>query len=161
MDMVYLQVFLLIIAANGAPIIGRLLMRGRWSMPLDHGAIFPDGRRVLGDSKTFRGVVFALLGSILAADVVGLSWATGLIVGGLAMVGDCFSSFIKRRLGYESGAMALGLDQILESLLPLLALWGPLSLSATGIVVTVVAFAAFELLFSPLLYKFHIRKHPY
>jgi CDP-diglyceride synthetase len=161
MDMVYLQVFLLLVSANGAPIIGRLIMRGRWSTPLDQGAVFPDGRRVLGDSKTFRGVIFALLGSILAADVVGLPWALGLMVGALAMTGDCLSSFIKRRLGYESGAMALGLDQILESLLPLLGLWGPLSLSATGIVATVAAFAAFELISSPLLYKLHIRKHPY
>ncbi len=89
-------------------------MRGRWSTPLDQGAVFLDGQRVLGDSKTFRGVIFALLGSILAADVVGLPWALGLMVGALAMTGDCLSSFIKRRLGYESGAMALGLDQILS-----------------------------------------------
>ena len=158
---VYLQVLLLIIAANGSPILGRLLMKERWSTPLDGGATFPDGRPVLGKSKTFRGVAFSLVGTILAADVVGMPWAIGLIVGGLAMTGDCLSSFIKRRLGYDSGAMALGLDQILESLLPLLGVWGPLSLSAMGIMATVGVFMAFELIFSPILYKFRIRKHPY
>jgi CDP-2,3-bis-(O-geranylgeranyl)-sn-glycerol synthase len=158
---VYLQLLLLIIAANGFPILGRLLMKGRWNTPLDGGATFLDGRPVLGTSKTFRGVIFSLVGTILAADVVGMSLMIGLIVGGLAMTGDCLSSFIKRRLGYDSGAMALGLDQILESLLPLLGVWGPLSLSAMGIMATVGVFLALDLIFSPILYRFHIRKHPY
>lgn len=159
--MVYLQVLLLIITANGAPIIGRLVMKGRWSAPLDGGAIFMDGRPVLGNSKTYRGVAFSLVGTVLAADVLGLPWEMGLMVGGLAMTGDCLSSFIKRRLDYDSGAMALGLDQIPESLFPLLGVWSPLSLSALGIMATVGVFMAFELIFSPLLYKLHLRKHPY
>ena len=161
MVMVYLQMLLLIIAANGAPIIGRLVMKGRWTTPLDAGAIFMDGRPVLGKSKTFRGVAFSLVGTVLAADVLGISWEIGLLVSGLAMGGDCLSSFIKRRLGYESGSMALGLDQIPESLLPLLGVWDSLSLSAMGIITTVVAFMVLELIFSPLLYKLHLRKHPY
>ncbi|MDH5700673.1 MAG: CDP-archaeol synthase [Nitrospirota bacterium] len=161
MMMVYLQVLLLIIAANGAPIIGRLLLEGQWSAPLDGGATFMDGRPVLGKSKTYRGVAFSLVGTVLAADVLGMPWEIGLLVGGLAMTGDCLSSFIKRRLGYDSGGMALGLDQIPESLLPLLGVWGVLSLSAIGIMATVGAFMVFELIFSPILYKFHIRQHPH
>jgi CDP-2,3-bis-(O-geranylgeranyl)-sn-glycerol synthase len=159
--MLYLQILLLIIAANGAPIIGRLVMNGRWNTPLDGGAIFFDGRPVLGKSKTYRGLAFSLVGTVLAADVVGMPWGIALIVAGLAMTGDCLSSFIKRRLGYESGAMALGLDQILESLLPLLGVWGHLSLSAADVFIMVGTFAAFELLFSPLLYKLRIRKNPF
>jgi CDP-2,3-bis-(O-geranylgeranyl)-sn-glycerol synthase len=77
------------------------------------------------------------------------------------MTGDCLSSFIKRRLGYDSGAMALGLDQIPESLFPLLGVWGSLSLSATGMMATVGAFMAFDLIFSPFLYKLGIREQPY
>jgi len=120
-----------------------------------------DGRPVLGKSKTYRGVAFSLVGTVLAADVLGMPWEIGLLVGGLAMTGDCLSSFIKRRLGYDSGGMALGLDQIPESLLPLLGVWGVLSLSAIGIMATVGAFMVFELIFSPILYKFHIRQHPH
>ncbi len=161
MMMVYLQVLLLIMAANGAPIIGRRLLKGRWSTPLDGGVTFKDGRPLLGKSKTYRGVAFSLVGTILAADVVGMPWDIGLMVGSLAMTGDCLSSFLKRRLGYDSGAMALGLDQIPESLLPLLGVWGPLSLSAMGILATVGAFMVLELIFSRLLYNLHIRKHPY
>ena len=159
--MVYLQVLLLIIAANGAPIIGRLLLEGQWSAPLDGGATFMDGRPVLGKSKTYRGVAFSLVGTVLAADVLGMPWEIGLLVGGLAMTGDCLSSFIKRRLGYDSGGMALGLDQIPESLLPLLGVWGPLALSSIGILATVGAFMVFELVVSPFLYSFRIRRHPH
>lgn len=161
MTMVYLQLLLLIIAANGAPIIGRLLLEGQWSAPLDGGATFMDGRPVLGKSKTYRGLAFSLVGTVLAADVLGMPWEIGLMIGGLAMTGDCLSSFIKRRLGYDSGAMALGLDQIPESLLPLLGVSGALSLSAIGIMATMGAFMVFELLVSPLLYTFRIRRHPH
>ena len=161
MMMLYLQVLLLIIAANGAPIIGRLLMEERWSAPLDGGATFMDGHPVLGKSKTYRGVAFSLVGTVLAADVLGVPWEMGLVVGGLAMIGDCLSSFIKRRLGYASGTMALGLDQIPESLFPLLGVWDSLSLSFMGIMAMVSAFMVLELIFSPLFYQLRIRKHPY
>jgi len=159
--MVYLQILLLIISANAAPILGRLLMKGRWNAPLDGGATFIDGQPVLGASKTYRGVAFSLVGAVLAADVLGMPWEIGLMIGGLAMTGDCFSSFIKRRLGYDSGRMVLGLDQIPESLLPLLGVWGALSLSAVGIMATVGAFMVFELFVSPILYTFRIRTHPH
>ena len=159
--MVYLQAFLLIMAANAAPIFGRLLMKGSWSTPLDEGMTFFDGHPLLGPSKTYRGVAFSLVGTVLAADVLAMPWEIGLVTGGLAMTGDCLSSFIKRRLGYASGGMALGLDQIPESLLPLLGLWGSLSLSAIGIIATTGAFMVFELFISPILYRFRIRKNPH
>jgi CDP-diglyceride synthetase len=159
--MVYLQVLLLLIAANGAPILARFFMKGCWSAPLDGGTTFMDARPVLGQSKTYRGVAFSLTGTIVVAVVLGMPWKIGLIVGGLAMIGDCLSSFIKRRLGYTSGAMAVGLDQIPESLFPLLGVWNSLSLSAAGILATVVAFMAFDLIVSPFFYKLGIREHPY
>jgi hypothetical protein len=161
MDMVYLQIFLLIIVANGAPIVARVVMKERWNTPLDGGRTFIDGHPVLGKSKTYRGVTVSLAGTALAAYMLGLPWEMGLMVGGLAMTGDCLSSFIKRRKGYESGAMALGLDQIPESLFPLLGVWDWLSLSGMGIVAIVVGFTTFDLIFSPLLYKLGIREQPY
>jgi len=161
MMMLYFQVLLLLITANGAPIVARFIMKDRWSTPLDGGMTFMDGRPVLGKSKTYRGMAFSLVGTVLAAEVLGMRWEIGLMVGGLAMTGDCLSSFIKRRLGYDSGAMALGLDQIPESLFPLLGVWGSLSLSAGGIMATVAAFMVFDLIISPFLYKLGIREQPY
>lgn len=159
--MLYFQVLLLLITANGAPIVARFIMKDRWSTPLDGGMTFMDGRPVLGKSKTYRGMAFSLVGTVLAAEVLGMPWEIGLMVGGLAMTGDCLSSFIKRRLSYDSGAMALGLDQIPESLFPLLGVWGSLSLSAGGIMATVAAFMVFDLIISPFLYKLGIREQPY
>ena len=159
--MIYLQVLFLIIVANGSPIIGRCLMNGHWGRPIDGGAVFSDGRRILGTSKTYRGIVCSLVGTLLAGALVGLSWQISLIVSMLAMVGDCFSSFVKRRLGYPSGAKAFGLDQIPESLLPMLGLWNMLNVSALGVVSTVVIFVVAELVLSFIGYKLHIRKHPY
>ena len=159
--MIYLQLLFLIIVANGAPIIGRWLVNGRWVTPIDGGAVFIDGLPLLGTSKTYRGVVFAILATPLAAIGIGLSWDIGLMVSISAMMGDCLSSFVKRRLNLPSSSMALGLDQIPESLLPLLGVWQQLFLTWEGIVATVAGFFLVEIGLSRILYKLHIRKHPY
>ncbi len=159
--MLYLQLLFLIIVANGSPIIGRWMMNGYWEMPIDGGAVFIDGRPILGNSKTYRGLACSLVGTLLAGALVGLSWKISLIVSLLAMVGDCLSSFVKRRFGYPSGAKALGLDQIPESLFPMLGLWNVLNFSALSLGLTVVIFVVVELVLSSIGYKLHIRKHPY
>jgi CDP-2,3-bis-(O-geranylgeranyl)-sn-glycerol synthase len=106
-------------------------------------------------------VACSLVGTLLAGALVGLSWKISLIMSLLAMVGDCLSSFVKRRLGYPSEAKALGLDQIPESLFPMLGLWNVLNLSVLGLGLTVVIFVFAELVLSPIGHKLHIRKHPY
>ena len=157
----YLQLLFLIIVANGAPIIGRWLVNGRWATPLDAGVVFIDGLPLLGTTKTYRGVVSAILATSLCGIIMGLPWDIGFMVSLLAMMGDCLSSFVKRRLNLPSSSMALGLDQIPESLLPLLGVWQPLSLTWEGIAATVAGFFIVELGLSGILYKLHIRKHPY
>ena len=159
--MIYLQLLFLIIVANGSPIIGRWMMNGYWEMPIDGGAVFIDGRPILGTSKTYRGLACSLAGTLLAGVLVGLSWKISLLVSALAMVGDCLSSFVKRRLGYPSKAKALWLDQIPESLFPMLGMWNVLNLSALGLGLTVAIFVVAEQVFSSIGYKLHIRKHPY
>lgn len=159
--MIYLQLLFLIIVANGSPIIGRWIMNGYWEMPIDGGVVFIDGRPILGTSKTYRGVGCSLVGTLLAGALVGLSWKISLMVSLLAMMGDCLSSFVKRRLGYPSEAKALWLDQIPESLFPMLGVWNVLNLSALGLGLTVAIFVVAEQVFSSIGYKLHIRKHPY
>jgi len=159
--MIYLQLLFLILVANGSPIIGRWLMNGYGEMPIDRGAVFRDGRPILGASKTYRGLVCSLGGTFLAGALVGVSWKVSVMVSLLAMVGDCVSSFVKRRLGYPSEAQALGLDQIPESLFPLLGMWKVFNLSIWGVGVTVAMFIVAEQVLSFIGYKLHIRKHPY
>ena len=77
------------------------------------------------------------------------------------MAGDLFSSFGKRRLGLAPSSQALGLDQVPESLLPLLACRTALSLTAADIALAVVIFFIGELVLSRLLYRAHLRDEPY
>jgi CDP-2,3-bis-(O-geranylgeranyl)-sn-glycerol synthase len=77
------------------------------------------------------------------------------------MAGDLFSSFIKRRLRIPSGGMALGLDQVPESLFPLLGCMSILGLDLTSVAVLVLAFLVLELALSRLLHRFGIRERPY
>jgi CDP-2,3-bis-(O-geranylgeranyl)-sn-glycerol synthase len=82
-------------------------------------------------------------------------------VAGTAMAGDLFSSFVKRRLNLPPSSQALGLDQIPESLLPMLACRDALSLTAADIVVGVAIFFVGELVLSRLLFNAHLRDEPY
>ena len=89
--------------------------------PLDNGVTLADGQPVFGRSKTIRGVALSIGVTTLVAPWAGLSPAAGLLASTMAMIGDLFSSFIKRRMKLAPGSMALGLDQIPESLLPAMA----------------------------------------
>jgi CDP-diglyceride synthetase len=95
------------------------------------------------------------------SSLIGLGWRIGLLVGSFAMAGDLLSSFCKRRLGLPSSSRASGLDQIPESLLPLLACRDLLGLTAAEIVVCVVMFVVGEVVLSRLLYAFRLRDRPY
>ena len=110
---------LLVVIANGAPVVFSLLMGHRWNAPLDSGLKLPDQRPVLGPSKTIRGVLASVLATALFAPLFELSPATGAGFACLAMLGDSCSSFIKRRLGIASGHSVPLIDQLPESLLPL------------------------------------------
>ena len=151
----------LLAIANGAPVVVKRYAGSIWSMPIDGNVRCPDGQPLLGPSKTIRGFVIALLATTAGAELLGLEWQTGVVVGGAAMAGDVCSSFVKRRLGLPSSSRALGLDQIPESLFPLLACRQQLSLSVLDIAAIVEAFLIGELWLSRVLYGWHIRDRPY
>lgn len=147
--------------ANGTPVVAKRLFGSAFAQPLDGGALFADGRPWFGPSNTIRGVVLATLATAAAAGVLGLGWKVGALLGVVAMAGDLLASFIKRRLGLAPSSQAVGLDQIPESLLPMLA--GRLFMPVTGldIAVTTLLFFVGEVILSRLLYKWHVRDRPY
>ena len=108
-----------------------------------------------------RGVVSAVLATTLCATLMELEWFVGTVIGGLAMAGDLFSSFVKRRLNMPPSSMALGLDQVPESLLPLLVVQPMLKLTLVDIAAVVVIFSVGALGISRVLYKLRIRDRPY
>jgi hypothetical protein len=155
------QVLLLLGAANGAPILCKRLLGSRLATPIDGGFILRDGQPLLGRSKTWRGVIAAIVLATCAAWLVRLPWQAGALAGAFAMVGDCLSSFAKRRLRLEPSSMALGLDQIPESLLPTLVCSAYLPIGLFDIFAITLLFLAGELALSRLLFAFHLRDRPY
>jgi hypothetical protein len=149
----WLRAFVLLAAANTAPwAAGRLLGR-RFAVPIDARLTFRDGTRLLGDHKTWRGLVAALLTCAVLAHLLGYSVRLGLAFAALALAGDAASSFIKRRLRSPSGAEILGLDQVPEALAPLLALSGPLKIGASGAWVLTGVFVLLDLAAMPLRHR--------
>jgi len=118
-DFISLILFLLpVYVANGMPV---LLGGGR---RLDLGMGFPDGRPLLGEGKTVRGFAAGVLGGTVAAGLLAIIlplqwfpvpssqfWAGAAMALG-TMTGDAAGSFLKRRLGMESGRPFL-LDTVL------------------------------------------------
>lgn len=104
--------------------------------PMDFGRKLKDGRRILGDGKTWRGFVWAVLFGIFVVggvqNYVGLmlkdyslgyiipfaeTWPEALGIIFLlsfgAMVGDAFGSFLKRRIDIPRGEKAFLFDQMM------------------------------------------------
>ena len=106
--------------------------------PVDGGKDYKDGRRLIGNGVTWKGLqngtiigtlVGAVLGiigtfygdlSVLTGGIIDLhvygSLIGGLILGFLmafgALLGDAVGSFLKRRIGLERGAPAPFMDQL-------------------------------------------------
>ena len=159
--MIEFKLLLLVIIANGAALLGTTLFGRHFAQPLDFGLKLPDGKRLFGDHTSIRGILLAGAVTALAAPLLGLPVTHGAIIGFAAMAGDAFSSFVKRRMGIEPGGKALGLDQIPESLLPLLAVAADYGLSLPVALGLSLIFLGFELSVSQLLYRLRLRKHPY
>ena len=143
------------------PVVARKILGSRLSYPLDGNVRFVDGRPLFGHSKTIRGVVLGVLVPAAGAPLIGLGPEIGVLVGSLAMVGDLVSSFVKRRLDLPPSSRASGLDQVPESLFPLLACRDALSLTIADIVVGVVVFSIGDIVFSRILCAFRLRDRPY
>ncbi|MDI6888132.1 MAG: CDP-2,3-bis-(O-geranylgeranyl)-sn-glycerol synthase [Methanocellales archaeon] len=89
---------------------------------IDFGKTFRDGRRILGDGKTYRGFVLGVLTGVVvgigqnlvAPDIEYPVFATSALIflplG--AMIGDLVKSFLKRRAGFEQGAPLPLIDQL-------------------------------------------------
>jgi hypothetical protein len=140
-----LGALLLVVVANLAPwATGRYLSR-YWRTPLDGGATFADGSRVLGDHKTWRGLVVGLLACGAAAWLLHIPLLIGIAFGALSLAADTTTSFIKRRLRLQPGAELPVVDQLPEALVPLLVLARPLELGLIQSVTVALVFLVLDL----------------
>lgn len=155
------KILVLSALANGTPLVAKKIFGSRFSYPVDGGREFVDGRPLLGPSKTIRGVLASIAVTTACAPLVGLDISVGATAAVAAMAGDLFSSFLKRRLNFPPSSQAIGLDQVPESLFPMLAGRHALSLSIADIVLGVAIFVVGELILSRLLHRLRLRDTPY
>lgn len=88
--------------------------------PLDMTKKMWDGRRVFGEGKTIRGtiggistgVIFRFGQNMYHSELLSAGVFLAFLLASGAIVGDITGSFIKRRLGCESGESAPLLDQL-------------------------------------------------
>ena len=111
---------LLLITANCTPVLARLFFRNHFDIPLDCNKLFYDDKPFFGHTKTVRGILSSLFLTSLMAFAIDVPVAIGVLISCYAMTGDLLSSFFKRRLAIPSSQSAPVLDQLPESMLPLL-----------------------------------------
>ncbi|MCP5162552.1 MAG: CDP-archaeol synthase [Hahellaceae bacterium] len=155
------ELLLLLLACHGAPVVAARLFGSVAAWPVDAGMLAWDGRRWLGTSKTWRGLIASLLAAMALSYLYHWPVIFGVWFAVLAMLGDLFSSFVKRRLGKESSSRFTLLDQIPESALPLVYAWYSDGFSSVIILQVVVMFFLVELFSSPILFWLGIRRRPH
>jgi len=105
--------------------------------------------------------MLSILVTTAFAPLIGLEWKVGALVASMAMIGDLFSSFLKRRLGLFASSQFSGLDQIPESLLPLISSRLLLPVTIVDIVLATLMFWIGAIALSRVLFKLRIRDRPY
>ncbi len=159
--MYFVWSLLLLVVANGAPIIAAYLFGQRWAWRVDGGREFFDHQPLLGESKTWRGLIAAIVGCWAAALLMGHPGNLGVTFAAYAMLGDLLSSFVKRRLRVPASGKMTGLDQAPEAIFPLLMLRGELGLGLSDVILITVIFILLDQGLSWWLYRWKIRKRPY
>lgn len=136
---------LLLIAANATPVVVAYLFGGRFDMPIDSLFKRSSERPLFGAHKTWRGLAAGALASAMVGALLPCGAWVGLGFGLLALCGDLASSFVKRRMHWKSGYDAPLLDQLPESLLPLIVFNGALALDDVAVLGTAAVFTLLDL----------------
>jgi hypothetical protein len=155
-----INALLLLLIANGAPLLLGAVAGPRAAMPIDGDFRLNDGHPLFGKAKTWRGLFAAFTATPAVAYLLGYGLLTGLFFAAGTMAGDLLASFCKRRLKMAEGSHVRGLDTVPESLFPLLVVKSPLGLGWLEIAILVGFFYLIEERLSPLLYKWRLRKQP-
>lgn len=155
-----INALILLLVANGAPVLMGALAGSRAAMAIDGGFRLSDGYPLFGAAKTWCGLFAAFVATPGVAYLLGYGLPTGLFFAVGTMSGDLLASFCKRRLAMKEGSHVRGLDTVPESLLPLLMVKSQLGIGWLEIAILVGFFYLIEEWLSPVLVKWHLRKHP-
>lgn len=147
--------FLPALVANMAPVLIRRLPLGAW--PIDGGRTWR-GRRLLGDNKTWRGLIAGLTFGSITSLLQGYSLGWGVWLGCGALCGDALKSFFKRQLDIPPGHPWRPWDQIdvVIGVLLFTQWWYPLSLRHIVTAFIVIGFLMYTV--SIIGVKAHLKK---
>ncbi len=154
----FIQLLLLIIIANGAPVLVRIVFGDHLNSPVDFGITLPDNHPVFGTSKTWRGILAALLMTSVAALFMNYPFVIGFLIASYAVAGDLSSSFIKRRLSLAPSSKAPILDQVPESLLPAVMMMRTFDLELSSVLWLSFVFLIVDLAMTYILYHWQVLK---
>ncbi|MDI9643652.1 MAG: CDP-2,3-bis-(O-geranylgeranyl)-sn-glycerol synthase [Candidatus Verstraetearchaeota archaeon] len=140
--------------ANSVPV----LARGK--RPVDLGRYMGDGRRVLGDGKTFEGFFAGLGVGTLSGALFGYPLHSFLLSLG-ALFGDMLGAFIKRRIGIERGKPAPILDQLDFVAGAILFLYPIYRVTPEQVLFIVIATPPIHLLTNYVAYRLGLKRYPW
>jgi len=174
-----LYFFLPAYLANMAPVFAAKILGKRFDNPIDCGAKFR-GQRVLGDHKTWRGLVSGVLMGFLVAylqtiaaqkgwvvrlNLLDYSQVNPIILGGLlglgTIVGDAVKSFFKRQMKIAPGGKWPGFDQldfVIGGLLFVSMVYVP---PLIVILILLIATPGLHLLSNIIGYKLKLKENPW
>jgi CDP-2,3-bis-(O-geranylgeranyl)-sn-glycerol synthase len=161
--------------ANMTPLfVNKVPYVNRWTTPLDLGKKYR-GIRVLGDNKTWRGLLFGSIVGGLSGLIQYLLFPeftifespsgllllfTGFLLGLGALLGDSVESFFKRQKQLEPGKSWFPFDQ-LDYIIGALILWAPIARPSMADVIVIIAFYfGMHILVSFLGYLTGFKKQP-
>ncbi len=162
--------------ANGSPpVISKIVKNVH---PIDFGRNFIDGKRLLGDGKTFEGYIGGVLSGYALTLIVYIILAIAypniftvyiipspldvFVLCNLALLGDMLGAFIKRRLGLPRGAPAPVLDQLDFMIFPMLYMYYVLHVSDVVVYAIMVLLTVGTHYFTNFVaYKLRIKREPW
>ncbi|RLA44920.1 MAG: CDP-archaeol synthase [Gammaproteobacteria bacterium] len=157
----FIKLLVMLLATNGAPILVAWILQAHYARPLDLGRKLQNGQPVFGSSKTWRGLVAALVTSCVLSIIFDYGIWFGLVFGVLVITGDLISSFIKRRMGLKPSDRCRGLDQLPESFIPSVYAVNVLGADWWWAVLLALVFMLLVILISKPLFWLNIRNRPY
>ena len=133
--------------------------------PMDFGKNFPDGKRIFGNNKTFRGFFFGLAVGIAVGLVECMLFNYPILFSVLsplgALLGDLAAALLKRRLGIAPGGLLPIVDQV-DFVVGAIVFSLPLAMISWELAVAVIVITPPIHLFTNFLaYKLKLKKNPW
>jgi CDP-2,3-bis-(O-geranylgeranyl)-sn-glycerol synthase len=132
---------------------------------MDFGKNFYDGKRVLGDNKTFRGFFFGLAIGLMVGLIECMLFGYPILFSLLtplgALSGDLAGAFLKRRLGIAPGGLLPIVDQV-DFVVGAVVFSIPLAMITWELAATVLIITPPIHLFTNFLaYKMRLKSNPW